>query len=157
MPRIWLLNVSDFCIPSATIADDPVASQRQQDETATQENGDEDGRITFDDTSEFVRNVTLESRAAPVKRERAVSAGPSQVEQPVVVKIERTDDAPVAAADEDEEMDSEDEDEGLAEMAAREGLSLAEYRIKIDSQMQEMERVKAEGKLVCNNNGNWKS
>lgn len=52
-------------------------------------------------------------------------------------------------------MDSEDEDEGLAEMAAREGLSLAEYRIKIDSQMQEMERVKAEGKLVRNNNGNW--
>ena len=131
----------------ALITDLTVASQRQQDETATQENGDEDGRITFDDTSEFVRNVTLESRAAPVKRERAVSAGPSQAE-PVVVKIERTDDAAPIVADEDEDMDSEEEDEGLAEMAAREGLSLAEYRIKIDAQMQEMEKVKAEGILV---------
>ena len=95
-----------------------------------------------------MRNVTLESRAAPVKRERAVSAGPSQVEQPVVVKIERTDDVVPDVAAEDEDMDSEEEDEGLAEMAAREGLSLAEYRIKIDAQMQEMERVKEEGKLV---------
>ena len=126
-----------------------LASRRQEeDSTAPQDDGDEDGRITFDDTSEFVRNVTLESRAAPVKRERAASpvAGPSQ--QPVVVKIEAEAADNVNAlvnGDEDEEMDSDDEDEALAEIAAREGLSIQEYRIKIDAQMQEMEKVKAEG------------
>ena len=130
-----------------------VVSQRQQDETRQPEdNGDEDGRITFDDTSEFVRNVTLESRAAPVKRERAIShppaAGPStaQPEEPIVVKIERREEG---EADDDEDMESEDEDEHLAEMAAREGMSLAEYRSKIDSQMAEMEKVKQEGLEVC--------
>ena len=126
-----------------------LASRRQEEEaSAPQENGDEDGRITFDDTSEFVRNVTLESRAAPVKRERAASpvAGPSQ--QPVVVKIEAESGEGAANGDEDEDMDSDDEDEALAEIAAREGLSIHEYRLKIDAQMQEMEKVKAEGAEV---------
>ena len=127
----------------------PVASQRQEDD-APQENGDEDGRITFDDTSEFVRNVTIESRAAPVKRERAASPATATQERPVVVKIEREEDGEV---DEDEGMESEDEDEALAEMAAREGMSLAEYRLKIDAQMQEMEKVKEEGADVSDRLG----
>lgn len=128
-----------------------VANQRQEDETQLpRENGDEDGRITFDDTSEFVRNVALEPRNAPLKRERAASppvAGSSRSAEPeaVVVKIERKEEG---EADEDEDMDSEDEDEVMAEMAAREGLSLAEYRVKIDSQMAEMEQVKREGEEV---------
>ena len=63
---------------------------------------------------------------------------------PVVVKIERGEEGEV---DEDEDMESEDEDEALAEMAAREGLSLAEYRIKIDSQLQEIAHVKAEDEV----------
>lgn len=142
---------SEFDLPLSLSPLNPlVASQRQEEETQPRENGDEDGRITFDDTSEFVRNVALESRVAPVKRERAASppvAGPSrsaEPEVPVVVKIEREE----GAVDEDEDMDSEDEDEALAEMAAREGLSLAEYRIKIDAQMAEMEQVKREGEEV---------
>lgn len=57
----------------------------------------------------------------------------------IKVKIERPEEGEL----EDEEM-SEDEDEGLAEMAAREGLSLAEYRERIDKQMQEMSELKAE-------------
>lgn len=87
--------------------------------------------------------MTLESRAAPVKRERAASPVPQ--EKPVVVKIERTEEGEL---DEDEDMDSGDEDEALAEMAAREGLSIDEYRLKIDSQMQEMANVKAEAEQV---------
>jgi U4/U6.U5 tri-snRNP-associated protein 1 len=130
-----------------------VASSRQDEETAApQENGDEDGRITFDDTSEFVRNVTLDSLSRPVKRERASSAqptadassssAPAAAEPTIIkVKIERPEDGELG--DEDEVM-SEDEDEGLAEMAAREGLGLAEYRMKIDAQMQEMSELKPE-------------
>ncbi|KAI9633988.1 SART-1 protein [Dioszegia hungarica] len=130
-----------------------IASSRQDEETAApQENGDEDGRITFDDTSEFVRNVTLDSLSRPVKRERASSAqptadasssfAPAAAEPTIIkVKIERPEDGELG--DEDEVM-SEDEDEGLAEMAAREGMSLAEYRMKIDAQMQEMSELKPE-------------
>jgi U4/U6.U5 tri-snRNP-associated protein 1 len=125
-----------------------IAQRRVEDDnTAPVE---EDGRITFDDTSEFVRNVNLESRAAPVKKERAAS--PKQV----VVKIERGevgfegDEAEGSGSktarveDGDEDMDSEDEDDALAEMAAREGLSLEEYRLKIDAQLQEMGNLKPE-------------
>lgn len=120
----------------------PTVAQRKEDEVAPQDNGDEDGRITFDDTSEFVRNVNIESLAAPVKRERAATP-PAAVEEPIVVKIERGEEGEV-----DEDMESEDEDDTLAEMAAREGLSLAEYRIKIDSQLAEMSNIKAEDQ-VC--------
>jgi U4/U6.U5 tri-snRNP-associated protein 1 len=129
----------------------PVAQRKEEEQAAaaqeTAADGDEDGRITFDDTSEFVRNVTLDS-LQPVKRERAVSpAQPSTSTsapngQPVVVKIERGEDGEVEDG-EDEDM-SEDEDEGLAEMAAREGMSLEEYRLKIDSQMKEMSEMQAE-------------
>ncbi|KAK8853158.1 hypothetical protein IAR55_003859 [Kwoniella newhampshirensis] len=122
-----------------------LAQQRQEEETAPRDANDEDdGRITFDETSEFVRNVTLESLAAPVKRERAATP-PTRQEETVVVKIERPEDGEL---DEDEEMDSEDEDEALAEIAAREGMSVAEYRGKIDSQMQEMETIKKESAEV---------
>jgi U4/U6.U5 tri-snRNP-associated protein 1 len=125
-----------------------VADRREED-TAPQENGDEDGRITFDDTSEFVRNVTLESRTAQVKREPAASPPPAErAPEAVVVKIERGEDGEVGEG-EDVDMDSEDEDEGLAEMAAREGLSLAEYRLKIDKELEEMSKIKAEDAEVC--------
>lgn len=121
-----------------------VAQRKEEESNAPQENDDEDGRITFDDTSEFVRNVNTQSLAAPVKRERAASP---QAPEAVVVKIERGDDGDAAEAgdgDEDMDMDSEDEDEALAEIAAREGLSLEEYRLKIDGQMKEIEEIKAE-------------
>ena len=72
-------------------------------------------------------------------------ASPVAQEQPVVVKIERTEEGEV---DEDEDMGSVDEDEALAEMAAREGMSIEEYRIKIDAQMLEMAEVKAEAAEV---------
>ncbi|OCF61175.1 U4/U6.U5 tri-snRNP-associated protein 1 [Kwoniella mangroviensis CBS 10435] len=124
-----------------------IAQQKQEEEAAQPldgGDGDEDGRITFDDTSEFVRNVTLESLAAPVKKERAATPPSTSIanqqQQPVVVKIERSEEGEM---DEDEDM-SDEEDDALAEMAAREGLSLDEYRLKIDSQMQEMENIKKE-------------
>jgi U4/U6.U5 tri-snRNP-associated protein 1 len=63
------------------------------------------------------------------------------VEEPVVVKVERVD--------EDADMDSEDEDDTLAEMAAREGLSLEEYRLKIEREMTEMANIKAEDQVSC--------
>lgn len=116
--------------------------QEREAEPAPQEDGDgdDDGRITFDETSEFVRNVTTESRAAPIKKERSRSASATPARtlaptngEPVVVKVERVDED-VDMSDDEEG----DEDEMLAEMAAREGLSLAEYRIKIDSEMAEL-------------------
>lgn len=115
-------------------------AERKAEEDVTQKDGDEDGRITFDDTSEFVRNVNAESAAVQVKRERAATPT-AQTEEPVVVKIERVD--------EDEGMESEDEDDTLAEMAAREGLSLEEYRLKIERQMTEMSNIKAEDQVSC--------
>jgi U4/U6.U5 tri-snRNP-associated protein 1 len=144
-PEDWAEQSEPFSPYSSwSQADGSSVAQSRQEEDAPREDGDEDGRITFDDTSEFVRNVTLESRAAPVKRERVASPVPQ--EQPVVVKIERTEEGEL---DEDEDMDSIDEDEALAEMAAREGMSLEEYRLKIDSQMQEMAAAKAEADEVC--------
>lgn len=148
-------------------ADSPAVAQIKQEEAeAPQEDdrdGQDDGRITFDGTSEFARNVTLESVARPIKRERADSppaAGPSAAavgstsssgiagERPVVVKIERLEpgeEGEVAESSrpqgEDEDMSDDDEDEGLAELAAREGLSLAEYRQKIDAQMRELDQL----------------
>ncbi|WVF73035.1 hypothetical protein IAT40_007853 [Kwoniella sp. CBS 6097] len=132
-----------------------IAQQRQEAEAAPadgDDGGDEDGRITFDDTSEFVRNVTLESLVAPVKRERDATPPPvastsngsrsqAAAQDSVVVKIERDEEGQV---DEDEDM-SDEEDDALAEMAAREGLSLEEYRLKIDKQLEEMENIKKEG------------
>lgn len=129
-------------------------AQRKQEEgeqVKEEEDGEDDGRITFDETSEFVRNVSLESRAVSVKRERispppsgvtptAAEVGPS--EEPVVVKVERREEGEVD--DEDDEMGEEDAD--LAEIAAREGMSLEEYREKIDRQMKEMEDMKKEAK-----------
>lgn len=123
-----------------------IAARREEEAAAVKEEPEEDdGRITFDETSEFVRNVTTESRRV-VKEERArtrtrsVSAAPvtNGTASPVVVKVERPDD--------DVEMseDEGDEDEALAEMAAREGLSLAEYRLKIDEQMAELSTMAAE-------------
>ncbi|WWC91651.1 uncharacterized protein L201_006597 [Kwoniella dendrophila CBS 6074] len=120
-----------------------IAEQKREEAAAAPADGvdgEEDGRITFDDTSEFVRNVTLESLAVPVKKERAATPTAPQQEQPVVVKIERTEEGEM---DEDEDM-SDDEDEALAEMAAREGLSLEEYRMKIDKQLQEIDNIKKE-------------
>jgi U4/U6.U5 tri-snRNP-associated protein 1 len=140
-------STSDFSKLAYT--DDAVAQRRDEEdaqEEVKQEPGDE--RITFDDTSAFIRNVSLQSLAVPVKRERVVSelegasvqvkaepdaepeAGPSTV-RIVVPRVE-------AEEGEDVDMDGEDEDEELAEMAAREGMSLEEMRIKIDKQMEEL-------------------
>ena len=113
-------------------------AERKAEEEITQTNGDEDGRITFDDTSEFVRNVNAESVVTQVKRERAATPT-AQAEDPIVVKVERVE--------EDAEMESEDEDDTLAEMAAREGLCLEEYRIKMDREMNEMANIKAEDQV----------
>ncbi|WVO14290.1 hypothetical protein L204_101922 [Cryptococcus depauperatus] len=130
-----------------------IAQRRQEEELESkEEDSAEDGRITFDETSEFVRNVSLDSLAVLVKRERIFSppnssnpapapAGPSDSNSEIVVKIERREEGEV---DEDEDMG--EEDEGLAEIAAREGMSLEEYRIRIDSQMQEIQELKAQVK-----------
>lgn len=94
--------------------------------------------ITLDDTSEFVRNVSMEALIA--KREVATRAiGSSSLKEdvkPVIVKIE-TSDIPMEDLAADEEMEGiEDEDEELAEMALRQGLSLEEMRIKMDAELQ---------------------
>ncbi|ODN95170.1 U4/U6.U5 tri-snRNP-associated protein 1 [Cryptococcus wingfieldii CBS 7118] len=130
-----------------------IAQQREEEDRKPKIEQDaeaESGLITLDDTSEFVRNVSLDSRALPVKRERLspapsstpAPAGPSDTaaatQERVTVKIERPEEGEL---DEDEEMTEEDQE--LAEMAAREGLSLEEYRQKIDNQMVEMAALQA--------------
>ncbi|KAJ9111365.1 hypothetical protein QFC19_001133 [Naganishia cerealis] len=127
----------------------------QQDPVA-----DEENTITFDDTSEFVRNVSLENlqvkREPRQARSGSVSAAgtsampvvkeePSDERTPVVVKIE-TGDEPLGGYDiEMQDGEEEDEeDEQLAEMALRQGLSLEEMRLKMDAELQARNAVKEE-------------
>lgn len=135
-----------------------MAAHRAEEEEAP---ADEENAITFDDTSEFVRNVSLDN--LQVKREprqarsaSVATAGDSSVlpavkqepadDQPtVVVKIE-TGDEPLGGYDvemRDGEED-DDEDEALAEMALRQGVSLEEMRLKMDAELQAHEAVKKE-------------
>lgn len=135
-------------------AQEQQAQARQATETKPVK---EEDAITFDDTSEFVRNVSLD--VLQVKREPratrsesvAAKAGPSEPvvkqepqEETIVVKIE-TGAEPV---DGDVEMrdaeDDDEEDEALAEMALRQGLSLEEMRLKMDADLQAHEAVKQE-------------
>jgi U4/U6.U5 tri-snRNP-associated protein 1 len=130
-----------------------------QGEDAAEEEDSKD-RVTFDDTSEFVRNVTLEN-LVQVKREpraRSTSAAPaaapvstgvdSEDKKPVIVKIESVD---LDVKMEDGEEEEDEEDEILAEMALREGLSLEEMRIKMDAAAQ----VKAEEEVRSITFGPW--
>lgn len=130
-----------------------MASHQAEEENAP---ADEESAITFDDTSEFVRNVTLD--ALQVKREprearsASIPAGTATVikqepeeSKPVIVKIESADE-PLGGYDV-EMADGEgedDEDEALAEMALRQGLSLEEMRIKMDAELRDSENVKKE-------------
>lgn len=150
-------HIPPVCLPRRPA--DSLVAQRKEEEAVEDVKPDlspeeDDGRITFDETSEFVRNVSLDNLNRTVKRERtspapgesvSAVAGPSGTTEGIngatqIITISRND---VDGGDEDEDM-SEDEDEGLAEMAAREGMSLQEYRDKIDRQMQEMNDIKAE-------------
>ena len=56
------------------------------------------------------------------------------------MKIERPEDG-----DQDMDSESEDEDDVLAEMAARENMSVDEYRQKMDTQMKEVAEIQANG------------
>ncbi|KAJ9095700.1 hypothetical protein QFC21_005572 [Naganishia friedmannii] len=139
-----------------------IASQVMESHRAEQQDAvaEEAGVITFDDTSEFVRNVSLDN--LQVKREpreaRSESigaAGPSMMpvvkeeptdeQAPIVVKIE-TADEPLGGYDVEmgDAEEEDEEDEALAEMALRQGLSLEEMRIKMDAELQERNAVKEE-------------
>ena len=125
---------------------------------------EEDGGLTFDDTTEFIRNVTLDSlvKREPVARPVATSSSsaapgaaiqlPDGVtvkqesgEEPaqIRVKIETTDDdQPLGGLDvtQQDDVNMEDgelseEDEELAEMALRQGLSIEEMRLKMDAEL----------------------
>lgn len=139
-------------------ADTPsvMASHQAEEEDAP---ADEEAAITFDDTSEFVRNVTLdalqvkreprETRTASISGTATVVKQEPEESKPVVVKIE-TADEPLGGYDvemADGEVE-DDEDEALAEMALRQGLSLEEMRIKMDAELRESENVKQEDEEV---------
>lgn len=122
-----------------------IKAEREAEPEKDKEDED-DGRITFDETSEFVRNVTVEGKigrpksasAAGTPAPAAASEEPEE-SKPQVIQVER-----VEGIEDAEMSDEEDGDDELAEMAAREGLSLAEYRQKIDAQMAEMSTLGAE-------------
>lgn len=144
-----------------TFADDKVCVVMESHRVEQQDAAvGEDDVITFDDTSEFVRNVSLDN--LQVKREprqaRSESVGaagpstmpvvkeePTDEPAPIVVKIE-TGDEPLGGYDVEmgDAEDEDEEDEALAEMALRQGLSLEEMRIKMDAELQERKAVKEE-------------
>lgn len=120
------------------------AEREAEPEPEKEAEGEDDGRITFDETSEFVRNVTAEGKISRSKSATGTPAPRTAVSEepegkPQVIQIER-----VEGIEDAEMSDEEDGDDELAEMAAREGLSLAEYRLKIDAQMAEMSQLSAE-------------
>lgn len=125
---------------------------------------EEDGGLTFDDTTEFIRNVTLDSlvKREPVARPLATSSSsaapgaaiqlpdgvtvkqePGEEPAQIRVKIETTDDdQPLGGLDvtQQDDVNMEDgelseEDEELAEMALRQGLSIEEMRLKMDAEL----------------------
>lgn len=131
-----------------------IRAEREAEPAEQEEEGEDDGRITFDETSEFVRNVTVEGkigRPRPVEdrtrsRSRSVTGTPGPAPtsngDAQIIQVERVEGL------EDDSSDEEDGDDELAEMAAREGMSLAEYRAKIDAQMAEMSTLGAEDAVV---------
>ena len=125
---------------------------------------EEDGGLTFDDTTEFIRNVTLDSlvKREPVARPVATSSSsaapgaaiqlpdgvtvkqePGEEPAQIRVKIETTDDdQPLGGLEvtQQDDVNMEDgelseEDEELAEMALRQGLSIEEMRLKMDAEL----------------------
>lgn len=123
-----------------------IKAEREAGDGQEDKEEEDDGRITFDETSEFVRNVTAEGKigrsksATGTPAPAAASEEPEAAEdKPQVIQVER-----VEGIEDAEMSDEEDGDDELAEMAAREGLSLAEYRQKIDAQMAEMSQLAAD-------------
>lgn len=143
-----------------------MASRSQEQEGGATESQvkteDDSGGLTFDDTSEFVRNVSLDN--VLVKREPAQPSKLNGLPEGVTVKQEEgedhvskirvkmeiedeplggygvataagpsVEDVEMARAGEDGEL-SEDDDE-LAEMALRQGLSIQEMRLKLDAEL----------------------
>jgi U4/U6.U5 tri-snRNP-associated protein 1 len=134
---------------------------------------EENDGLTFDDTTEFIRNVTLDSlvKREPVARPIASSstaaapaAGiqlpdgvtvkqePGEEPDRIRVKIETTDDdQPLGGLEviQQDDVNMEDgelseEDSDLAEMALRQGLSIEEMRLKMDAELGGVKKEDAE-------------
>ncbi|KAH8088177.1 SART-1 protein [Filobasidium floriforme] len=138
---------------------------------------EENDGLTFDDTTEFIRNVTLDSlvKREPVARPIASSstaaapaAGiqlpdgvtvkqePGEEPDRIRVKIETTDDdQPLGGLEvtQQDDVNMEDgelseEDSDLAEMALRQGLSIEEMRLKMDAELGGVKKEDAEDVMV---------
>lgn len=140
------------------VAAQVLAIKREQEEQAPTDVND--GGMTFDDTSEFVRNVSLDNLQQVKREPRAAStmtttmaatsatagaASPEDV-KPRVIELQTggagADDVEMANGDDD----SDDEEEGmLAEMALRQGLTLEEMRAKMDEDLVKREQDEANG------------
>lgn len=132
------------------IAAQVLAIKREDEEAQGNAN---DGGMTFDDTSEFVRNVSLDN-LQQIKREPRAStsatpapaAPPSpQDVKPRIIELQTGGSADVEMADatngEASGDDEDDEEEGmLAEMALRQGLTLEEMRAKMDEDLVKREQ-----------------
>jgi hypothetical protein len=144
-----------------------VAEQKAEEETAAAvERASasaakvEDGAISFDDTSEFVRSIATQPIVQVIRTSRntslpAASASPNAVVLSSLpqVKTEEQDvdlnammDVSMSGpGDEDEEEDEEDETLALA--ALRQGMSVAEMREKMDAEMVKEEEEDASVRL----------
>jgi hypothetical protein len=108
----------------------------------------EDGAISFDDTSEFVRSIVTQPIVQVIRTTRntslpVASASPNTVASSSMpqVKTEEQDvdlnammDAPMSGPG-DEDGEEDDEDETLALAALRQGMSVAEMREKMDAEL----------------------
>ena len=185
MKRGRRMRVDDIVAQVAQERDSNENAEGEENGVKIEEGAGGDAGLTFDDTTEFVRNVTLESL---VKREPArpavasssstaapatavgiqlpdgitVKQEPGEEATQIRVKIETTDDdqplggLEVGASGQgdvdmeraEEEGELSEEDEELAEMALRQGLSIEEMRLKMDAEMVKTETPEDVGLYV---------
>jgi U4/U6.U5 tri-snRNP-associated protein 1 len=176
MKRGKRMRVDDIVAQVAQARESNENAEGEEAGVKIEEGAGGDAGLTFDDTTEFVRNVTLESL---VKREPArpavasssstaapataggiqlpdgitVKQEPGEEATQIRVKIETTDDdQPLGGLEvgvngqgdvdmerAEEEGELSEEDEELAEMALRQGLSIEEMRLKMDAEMVKTE------------------
>lgn len=172
MKRGKRMRVDDIVAQVAQARESSENAEGEENGVKIEEGAGGDAGLTFDDTTEFVRNVTLESlvkrepaRPAVASSSTAPAAGiqlpdgitvkqePGEEATQIRVKIETTDDdQPLGGLEvgvtgqgdvdmerAEEEGELSEEDEELAEMALRQGLSIEEMRLKMDAEMVKTE------------------
>lgn len=115
----------------------------------------EDDTIQFDETSEFVRMVQMQpivqvirTSSAPVNAVASSSSGIKEEEEGADVDLDTLMKPSGGDAHMEGEGEPDDEvDEQLAEMALRQGMSIEEMRIKLDTELVKEEQPEADAEV----------